>query len=54
LPSGRDAVLKSPVLGLPRPIDEQPAEQARTGADAATTCRVPPMRPWFALGPPAP
>jgi len=34
LPSGRDALLKSPVLGLPRPIDEQPAEQARTGADA--------------------
>ena len=24
------------------------------GADAATTCRVPPMRPGFALGPPAP
>ena len=34
LPSGRDALLKGPVLGLPGPIDEQPAEQARTGADA--------------------
>ena len=34
LPSGRDALLKGPVLGLPGPIDEKPAEQARTGADA--------------------
>src|SRR5436305_375356 len=34
LPSGRQTLLEGCVLGLPRPVDEQPAEQARTGADA--------------------
>jgi hypothetical protein len=34
LSSGRDARLEGLVLGLPGPIDEQSAEQARTGADA--------------------
>jgi hypothetical protein len=34
LSSGRDARLEGLVLSLPRPIDKQSAEQARTGADA--------------------
>jgi hypothetical protein len=34
LSSGRDALLEGPILGLPGLIDEKPAEQARTGADA--------------------
>jgi hypothetical protein len=34
LSSGRDSRLEGLVLGLPGPIDEQSAEQARTGADA--------------------
>jgi hypothetical protein len=33
LPGG-ETLLEGLVLGLPRPVDEQPAEQARTGADA--------------------
>ena len=32
--SGCETLLEGLVLGLPRPVDEQPAEQARTGADA--------------------
>jgi hypothetical protein len=34
LSSGRDALLEGPILGLPGLIDEKPAEQTRTGADA--------------------
>jgi hypothetical protein len=34
LPSGRQTLLEGCVLGLPGPINEQPAEQAGTGADA--------------------
>src|SRR5208282_4226342 len=32
LSSGRDALLEGPILGLSGLIEEQPAEQARTGA----------------------
>jgi hypothetical protein len=32
LSSGRDALLEGPILGLPGLIEEEPAEQARTGA----------------------
>src|SRR5271163_4595400 len=35
LPSGRETLLEGCVLGLSRPINEQPAEQAGTGADSS-------------------
>jgi hypothetical protein len=34
LSSGRDALLEGPILGLPGLIEEESAEQTRTGADA--------------------
>ena len=34
LASGREALLEGLVLGLPGPVNEESAEQARTGADA--------------------
>jgi hypothetical protein len=41
LSSGRDALLEGPILGLPGLIDEKPAEQTRTGADAGAEPGIP-------------
>ena len=38
--SGGETLLEGLVLGLPGPIDEKPAEQARTGAEICLRCGV--------------
>jgi hypothetical protein len=41
LSSGGDALLEGSILGLPGLIEEEPAEQARTGPGSRTESRVP-------------